>query len=127
LRYSALIPADFTTFAHFAASSAISLPKSAGEPESGVPPKSASRAFIPGSIKAALISLLSLFTISAGVLLGAQHLRLKLECWLLKRNDTARADGIRCSINHCHWIGLVDWHATTDHCIKRWAFRQFIV
>jgi hypothetical protein len=41
------------------------------EPGSTVPPKSASRAFILGSARPALISLLSLSTISAGVFLGA--------------------------------------------------------
>ena len=59
------------TLAHFSVSSAMSLPKSAGEPASTVPPRSASRALILGSARAALISLLSLSTISAGVFLGA--------------------------------------------------------
>jgi hypothetical protein len=49
----------------------MSLPKSAGEPGSAVAPHSASRAFILGSARAALISLLSLSTISAGVVRGA--------------------------------------------------------
>src|SRR6516225_8550835 len=57
--------------AHFSISSAMSLPKSAGEPGSGVLPKLASREFIFGSAKAALTSLLSLLTISVGVFLGA--------------------------------------------------------
>jgi hypothetical protein len=47
------------------------LPKSAGEPVCTMYPKSANRAFILGSARAALISLLSLSTISVGVLLGA--------------------------------------------------------
>src|SRR5215831_12893302 len=47
------------------------LPKSAGEPGSAVAPHSASRAFILGSARAALISVLSLSTISAGVVRGA--------------------------------------------------------
>jgi hypothetical protein len=42
--------------AHFSVSSAMSLPKSGGEPGSTVPPKSASRALIWGSARAALIS-----------------------------------------------------------------------
>src|SRR5258708_19467229 len=63
--YSALAPENLTTLAHFSVSSATSLPKSAGEPASGVPPKSASRALIFGSASPALISLLSLSTISA--------------------------------------------------------------
>jgi hypothetical protein len=51
---------------HFSVSSVMSLPKSAGEPLSTLPPKSASFALILGSERAALISLLSLSTISAG-------------------------------------------------------------
>jgi hypothetical protein len=41
-----------------------------GEPGRSVPPKSANRAFTFGSASAALISLLSLSTISAGLFLG---------------------------------------------------------
>src|SRR6476659_9565969 len=59
------------TLPHFSVSSAMSFPKSAGEPLSTAPPKTASRAMILGSERAALISLLSLSTISAGVVLGA--------------------------------------------------------
>jgi hypothetical protein len=40
--YSALVPEALTTLPHFSVSSAISLPKSAGEPGRTVPPKSAS-------------------------------------------------------------------------------------
>ena len=69
--HSGLRPANFTTLAHFSVSSAMSLPKSAGDPASAVPPRSAIRAFIFGSARAALISLLSLSTISAGVPFGA--------------------------------------------------------
>src|SRR6516225_5316997 len=68
---SALTPANFTTLADFSVSSARSLPKSAGEPGRAVAPNSANRAFILGSARAALISLLSLSTISAGVFFGA--------------------------------------------------------
>src|SRR5262249_49582920 len=68
---SALTPANFTTLPNFSISSAMNLPKSAGEPGSAVAPHSASRAFILGSARAALISVLSLSTISAGVLRGA--------------------------------------------------------
>src|SRR5215472_12127028 len=67
---SALMPTDLITLAHFSVSSAMSLPKSAGETTSGVTPKTASRAFILGSARPALISLLSLSMISAGVFLG---------------------------------------------------------
>src|SRR5580704_3884915 len=69
--HSGLMPADLITLAHFSVSSTMSLPKSAGEPESTVPPKSASRAFILGSATTALISLFSLLMIAAGVFLGA--------------------------------------------------------
>ena len=69
--HSGLMPADLTTLPHFSVSSAMSLPKSAGEPASAVPPRSASRALILGSARPALISLLSLSMISAGVFLGA--------------------------------------------------------
>jgi predicted component of type VI protein secretion system len=67
---AALTPANFTTLPHLSVSSAMSFPKSAGEPKSGVPPRSASLAFILGSPRAALISLFSLLTMSAGVVLG---------------------------------------------------------
>src|SRR5215472_17282937 len=69
--HSDLMPANLITLAHFSVSSAISFPKSAGDPGSATPPRSARRAFILGSSRAALTSLLSLSTISAGVALGA--------------------------------------------------------
>src|SRR5215475_2485822 len=69
--HSALMLVNFTTLPHFSVSSAISLPKSAGESASTSPPRSTMRAFIRGSARAALISLLSLSTISAGVAFGA--------------------------------------------------------
>ena len=46
LDHSGFAPANFTTLPHFSVSSAISLPKSAGEPGSTVPPWSARRAFM---------------------------------------------------------------------------------
>src|SRR5262249_9594266 len=58
--HSGLMPANLITFAHFSVSSVMSFPKSWGEPASTVLPRSASRAFILGS-------LLRLLTISAGV------------------------------------------------------------
>src|SRR5262249_52379965 len=64
---SALMLRARMTLPHFSVSSAMSLPKSAGETTSGVTPKTASRAFILGSARPALISLLSLSMISAGV------------------------------------------------------------
>jgi hypothetical protein len=69
--HSGLMPANLITLAHFSISSATSLPKSVGEPVSTVPPRSAIRAFMLGSARAALISLLSVSMISAGVFLGA--------------------------------------------------------
>src|SRR6516164_11751345 len=69
--HSALMPANLTTLAHFSVSAATKLPKSEGEPAITVPPRSASRALSWGSATAALISLLSLLTISAGVPVGA--------------------------------------------------------
>src|SRR6516225_828019 len=68
---SGFAPENLTTLAHFSVSSTTSLPKSAGEPGSTVQPSSPSRAFIPGSARAALVSLLSLSTIDIGVFLGA--------------------------------------------------------
>src|SRR5262249_38730380 len=59
LHPSGLMLAAWITLPHFSISSAISFPKSAGEPGSGVLPKLASREFIFGSAKAALTSLLS--------------------------------------------------------------------
>src|SRR5437016_1160563 len=66
---SGFAPENLTTFAHFSVSSAMSFPKSAGEPANTVAPMSTIRAFILGSAKPALISLLSLSTISVGVFL----------------------------------------------------------
>src|SRR6266568_6269423 len=68
---SSLAPDNFTTLPHFSVSSTLSLQKSLGVPVSGIPPRSASRAFILGSATPALISLLSLSMISTGVSLGA--------------------------------------------------------
>src|SRR5262249_3063208 len=68
---SALMLRARMTSPHFSVSSAMSLLKSAGESASTSPPRSASRAFILGSARPALISLLSLSMISAGVAFGA--------------------------------------------------------
>src|SRR5262249_2902362 len=69
--HSGLMLAARITLPHFSVSSAMSLPKSAGESTSGALPTSPSRAFILGSAGPALISLLSFSTISAGVAFGA--------------------------------------------------------
>src|SRR5262245_43377481 len=65
--YSGLMLANLTTLPHFSISTSTSLPKSAGEPGSGVPASSTSRAFNLGSTRPALISLFSLSMISCGV------------------------------------------------------------
>src|ERR1700716_3192763 len=70
-RYSALAPENLTTLAHFSVSSAMILPKSAGEPTATMPPRSAIRALNLGSASAALTPLLMTSMISAGVPLGA--------------------------------------------------------
>jgi hypothetical protein len=70
--HSALMLRARMTLPHFFVSSAMSLPKSAGESASALPPRSASRALNLGSARPALISLLSFSTISAGVAFGAQ-------------------------------------------------------
>src|SRR5262245_16335478 len=70
-RYSGLMFAARITLPHFSVSAATKLPKSEGEPAITVPPRPASRALSWGSARAALISLLSLLTISAGVPVGA--------------------------------------------------------
>jgi len=62
--------ANLITLAHFPVSSTMILPKSVGDPPSTVPPKSAIRDMILRSTRAALISLLSIEIISAGVSLA---------------------------------------------------------
>src|SRR5262249_36758403 len=69
--HSGLMPANLITLAHFWVSSVMNFPSSAGERVNIVAPRSASRAFILGSARAPLISLLRMCTISAGVSLGA--------------------------------------------------------
>src|SRR5258708_36222835 len=73
--YSALMFATRITLPHFSASSAMSLPKSAGEPPSTMAPRSAYRAFRLGSARAALISLLRPPTITGGARLLAPPLQ----------------------------------------------------
>src|SRR5262245_41296952 len=69
--HSGLMLAARITLPHFSVSSAMSLAKSAGEPVSDAPPRSARRTLILGSARPALISLLSFSTISTGVFFGA--------------------------------------------------------
>src|SRR5215468_4057837 len=68
---SALMLRARMTLPHFSVSSAMNLPKSAGEPANTVPPSSARRLLSAGSERPALISLLSFPMMSAGVFLGA--------------------------------------------------------
>src|SRR5262249_21913476 len=68
---SGFAPENLTTLAHCSVSSAMSLLKSEVEPANTVPPRSAIRALIRGSVRATLISLLSLSMILVGVFLGA--------------------------------------------------------
>src|SRR5262249_33938806 len=67
---SALIPAARITLPHFSVSSAMSLPKSAGDPAWMRNPRSSYLALISGRARDALISLLSTSTISARIFLG---------------------------------------------------------
>src|SRR5262245_60901461 len=70
-RQSALAPENSITLAHFSVSVAMNLAKSEEEPGNTAAPRSAKGAFNLGSTRPALLSLLSLSTISAGVCLGA--------------------------------------------------------
>src|SRR5262245_60857143 len=70
IAYCTLMLAARITLRQFSVSSAINFPKSAGDPIKTVAPRSANRALIPGSARPALISLLSLSMIAAGVFLG---------------------------------------------------------
>src|SRR6267142_5808684 len=69
--HAGLMLAARIAFAHFSVSSAMNLPKPAGDSANTVPPKSAIRAFSLGSARPALISLLSLSMTPTGVPLGA--------------------------------------------------------
>src|SRR5215467_9782528 len=71
LHQSALAPENLTTLPHFSVSSAMNLAKSTGVIGIGTEPSSAIRALIAGSVRPALISLLSLLTTSVAVFLGA--------------------------------------------------------
>src|SRR5215813_8577741 len=71
LGYSGLMFAARITLPHFSVSSAINFPKSVGVIGFGEPPRSAILACIVGLASPALISLLSVSMISAGVFLGA--------------------------------------------------------
>src|SRR5262249_45325180 len=69
--YSGLMLAAWITLPHFSVYWTMCLANSAGEFSSGTTPHFAKRAFIFGSVRAALIALLRLSIISADVLLGA--------------------------------------------------------
>src|SRR5215467_3974908 len=70
-RHAGLMFANLMTLPHFSVSSAMNLPKSAGEPASTVAPRVESCALILGSARPALISRLTVPMISTGVLAGA--------------------------------------------------------
>src|SRR5262245_24224405 len=69
-RHSGLMLAARITLRHFSVSAAMNFPNSLGELGNMVAPSSAIRVLILGSASAALISLLSLSIISAGVSFG---------------------------------------------------------
>src|SRR5215470_11245938 len=69
--HCALMPANLITLAHFSVSSAMSLPKSAGEPGFGTLPNAAYRDLTSGAARPALISTLGFWMISTGVPFGA--------------------------------------------------------
>src|SRR5262249_33743182 len=69
--HSALMLAVLITLPHFSVSAAMKFAKSPGEPGRTMPPSSVSRALKGGSARLALISTLSLSTITAGVFFGA--------------------------------------------------------
>src|SRR5262245_9901145 len=71
--YSALMPENLITLAHFSVSSAVNLPNSAGVIGMGTPPSSAMRVLIVGSANAARTVGLMVATMSVGVFLGAQR------------------------------------------------------
>src|SRR5262245_53681018 len=71
LHPSGLMLAARITLPHFSVSSVMSVLKSADEPPRIIPPRSTSCVFTLGSARPALISLLSLSMIPAGVLAGA--------------------------------------------------------
>ena len=70
--HSALMLAARMTLPHFSVSSAISFPKSPGEPERTLIPRSANRALTTGLARPALIAWLSVLMTSAGVFLGGK-------------------------------------------------------
>src|SRR5262245_26022094 len=92
-RQSGVMPADVITLAHFSVSSAMNLPKSAGDPARTVPPCSAIRALIVRSARPALISLLSVSTISAGVFLGAPTPNQMLASYPGRKSSTVGISG----------------------------------
>jgi hypothetical protein len=70
--HSALAPENLTTLAHFSVSSAINFPNSVGVIGMGSAPRPLIRALSCGSARPAVILLLSLSMIAAGVPLGAR-------------------------------------------------------
>src|SRR5262245_19236178 len=91
--YSGFRLAALTTLLHFSVCSARCFPNSEGEATNGLDPSSASRAFSFASARPALISLFSLSTISALVLLGAQTPYQALASYPGKNSPTVGVSG----------------------------------
>src|SRR5262249_13231526 len=91
--YYGLLLAARIPLPHFSVSSAVSLPKWLGGPGSTVPPRSTRRALILGSARPALISLLSPFTISLGVFLGAPTPNHTLASYPVTKSPTGGTSG----------------------------------
>ena len=90
--HSGLMFAARITWPHLSVSSAMSVPKSEGEPASNMPPISASRALILGSARPALIALLSFSMISVGVFVGDNA---KPRARLVARHEIAKGRQVR--------------------------------
>src|SRR5262245_60063274 len=90
---SSFMSAARTTLPHLSESSAKSFPNSAGDSASAVPPNSPSRALSLGSARPALISLLSLSTISVGVVLGAPRPNQTLASYPGRNSPTVGTSG----------------------------------
>src|SRR5262245_6039072 len=102
------ILASRITLPHFAVSCAMNVSNSAGDIGIGMLPTSASRALICSSASAALISLLSMATISAGVFLGAP-----MPCHVLASKPGTDSAMVGTSGNACERLAVVTASART--------------
>src|SRR6516165_7347659 len=96
--HSALMLAARITLPHFSVSSAMNLAKSTGVIGIGTEPSSAIRALIAGSVRPALISLLSLSTTSVGVSGRAHAMK---GARLIARHEIANGWNIRQRLGPC--------------------------